>query len=361
MSVGTAPHEPREVVGAPDTGAEETGLDVRRILRGVALFIVITVIGVVALATLPGVGEVRERFSSADPWWIGVAALCSFGSMLGFSAALSGAFDGGVPPGPALQLGFAEQGANVLLPAGGAGGPALGVVVMRRAGVPADLAAERHVALFLVTSLVSFAGLTVAGVLVGLGILPGDIGPVGSWVPVGVGVVVLGLGLLFARTRVPAEPPADRRIRHGLWRVRSVLHGGVSTTLSLIRHGQPLFILGAIAYYGFDVAALGASFQAFGGGAPPLGDFILAYTIGHSGALLPTPGGVGGTDGGLIGMFVVYGTPLTTATAAVLGYRVFQLGMPVILGAISMLRIRARLGDEERRAAVQARFTELGY
>ena len=60
---------------------------------------------------------------------------------------------------------------------------------------------------------------------------------------------------------------------------------------------------------------------------------MLAYTVGHAGALLPTPGGVGGTDGGLIGMFVVYGTPLGLATAAVLGYRVFQLGLPVVLGA----------------------------
>jgi uncharacterized protein (TIRG00374 family) len=192
-------------------------------------------------------------------------------------------------------------------------------------------------------------------------VLPGDVGAVGTFVPAGVGVAVLGTAWLFSHTRVPDEPPREHRIRHTIWRLRGFLHGGVNTAIVLLRSGQPLFILGAIAYYAFDVAALGASFQAFGGGAPPVGDFVLAYTIGHSGALLPTPGGVGGTDGGLIGMFVVYDTPLGVATAAVLGYRVFQLGMPVVLGAISLLRIRSRLNDEERRAAVQARFAELGH
>ena len=85
---------------------------------------------------------------------------------------------------------------------------------------------------------------------------------------------------------------------------------------------------------------------------------MLAYTIGHAGALLPTPGGVGGTEGGLIGMFVVYGTPVDVAAAAVLAYRVFQLGLPAILGALSMLRIRALLADESRREAVAAAFEQ---
>jgi uncharacterized membrane protein YbhN (UPF0104 family) len=344
-----------------ESSADATGVDVRRLARRVALFAVVLVVAIVAVATLPGVGEVRDRLTAADPFWIGIVALCSLGSMLGFAAALSGAFDATIPARPALELGFSEQGANVLLPAGGGSGPALGTFVMRRAGVPAELAAERHIALFLVTSGVSFVSLTLAGVLVGLGVLPGDVGATGSWLPAGAGAFAIVVALVFARTAVRPEPHHAGRIRRTLWSLHRFLHGGVRTSLSLLRHGQPLFILGAIAYYAFDVGALAASFQAFGGGAPPLGDFVLAYTVGHAGALLPTPGGVGGTDGGLIGMFVVYDTPLGVATAAVLGYRVFQLGLPVVLGAVSLLRIRRHLGDDDRRAAVEARFAELGY
>jgi uncharacterized membrane protein YbhN (UPF0104 family) len=116
-------------------------------------------------------------------------------------------------------------------------------------------------------------------------------------------------------------------------------------------------IAGAVSYYAFDVACLACSFQAFGGGGPPLGIFVLAYTLGHAGALLPTPGGVGGTEGGLIGMFVAYGTPLSLAAAAVLAYRVFQLGLPAICGAVSFLRIRHVLAHPPPPEAIAARFS----
>jgi uncharacterized membrane protein YbhN (UPF0104 family) len=89
-----------------------------------------------------------------------------------------------------------------------------------------------------------------------------------------------------------------------------------------------------------------------------VGVFLLAYTLGHAGAWLPTPGGVGGTEGGLIGMFAAYGTPLALAAAAVLAYRVFQLGLPAILGAISLLRIRYVLAHPPSREAVAAAFAQ---
>ena len=56
-------------------------------------------------------------------------------------------------------------------------------------------------------------------------------------------------------------------------------------------------------------------------------------------------------------MFVAYGTPLDLAAAAVLGYRVFQLGLPAVLGAISLLRIRYVLAHPPSREAVAARFS----
>ncbi len=324
-----------------------------------AILVLMGVVVAILFATLPGVGEVRDRLRSAEPGWIAVAALCSLGSVLSFVAALLGAFDRIVPFRRGLTLGLAEQGANVLLPAGGAGGPAFGTFVMRRAGVPPEIATERHVALFLITSAVGFVALTLFGVLEAVGALPGDASLVATLVPAVAGVVAIaGVAALSLMPERPQPDPA-RRPAHVVWRLRGFLRGGVRTSLVLLREHDALLIGGAIGYYALDIGALGAAFEAFGGGGPPLGIFVLAYTIGHAGAFLPTPGGVGGTDGGLIGMFAAFGAPLDLATAAVLSYRVFQLGLPAILGAISLVQIRGTLRNGAARDVVAARFTHL--
>jgi len=131
----------------------------------------------------------------------------------------------------------------------------------------------------------------------------------------------------------------------------------VQESFALLRARSPLVVGGCVGYLALDIAALGAAFQAFGGGGPPVGTFVLAYTLGQAGALIPTPGGLGGTEGGLIGMLVVYGAPAAPAAAAVLAYRVFQLGLPAIFGLVAFGQIRRRLRDDELTAAVAARFS----
>jgi uncharacterized membrane protein YbhN (UPF0104 family) len=341
-----------------DETGSETAVDARAIARRAALFAVVAIAAAIGLSALPGIDEVRDRLAGADPRWLLAAGACSIMSMLGFVRALWAVFDRIVPWRRALVLGLAEQGANVLLPAGGAGGPAFGALVMRRVGVPGALAAKRHAALFLATSAVGFFALVLAGTGEAIGLLPGDVSLLASALPAAGAAAIIALAVVYAR--LPLAPrPAGGRIRTSLWRLRTFLHDSVRTTVDLVRRGDRLLIAGAIGYYAFDVASLACSFQAFGGGAPPVGVFILAYTLGHAGALLPTPGGVGGTEGGLIGMFVAYGTPIDLAAAAVVGYRVFQLGLPAILGAISLLRIRYVLAHPPSREAVAAAFA--GY
>lgn len=322
-------------------------IDLRAAARRAAFFLVVAAIVVALILKLPGVGEIRDRLSDATHGWIVLAALCSLASMLGYVRALWSAFDRRLPWRRAFVIGMAEQGANVLLPAGGAGGPALGAFVMTRLGVPASLAASRHAALFLITSADNFGALVVFGTLVSAGVLAGDVPLVATLLPAAGAALVIGLALAFALADAPVEPDGGR-LRHALWRAHRFVHDGAATSVDLLRGGHAFLIFGATCYFAFDVAALACAFQAFGGGAPPLGLFVMAYALGLAGAMLPTPGGVGGTEGGLIGMFVAYGTPIDLAVAAVLAYRVFQLGLPAILGAVCLLRIRHLLAHPPR-------------
>ena len=119
----------------------------------------------------------------------------------------------------------------------------------------------------------------------------------------------------------------------------------------LLRSRDPLIPAGAIGYMAFDVAALAVSFHAFGD-VPSIGPFLFAYVVGQLGGLIPIPGGIGGTDGGLIGALVLCGTPLAQAAAAVLAYRAFQLGIPALLGTIGFVQLRRTLAREPAPAAL---------
>jgi uncharacterized membrane protein YbhN (UPF0104 family) len=72
----------------------------------------------------------------------------------------------------------------------------------------------------------------------------------------------------------------------------------------------------------------------------------MAYLIGQIGNWLPIPGGIGGTELGLVGALVLYGVPALTATAAVLLYRVIELWIPAILGAGAFVQLRLLLRQE---------------
>ena len=72
----------------------------------------------------------------------------------------------------------------------------------------------------------------------------------------------------------------------------------------------------------------------------------MAYLIGQLGNWIPIPGGIGGTELGLVGALVLYGTPAVTATAAVLLYRVIELWIPAVLGIAAFVQLRRLLRQE---------------
>jgi uncharacterized protein (TIRG00374 family) len=107
----------------------------------------------------------------------------------------------------------------------------------------------------------------------------------------------------------------------------------------------------------FDLAVLGASFRAFGY-SPSLGVLTLGYLIGQLGGNLPVPGGIGGVDAGLIGVFALYHQPLAVTTAAVLVYHAIALWIPALLGSVAFVQLRRTLAREDQPAAVCAPLAE---
>ena len=324
---------------SPTSVAAPAGLDFRSAARRALLFLAALALLAVALSALPGLGEVRERFASAAPASLAAALVFELASTASFPVALRGAFSRIMPWRPAFALGLVETGANVLVPAGGSGGLAFGAVVLQRRGVPAAFAATRTVVLFLATSLVTFLAIIVSGTAIALGADGGDLPGYAAALVAAGAAAVLGAVALIGRLPVPAvERPG--RLRRLVARLRDWLTDGVRATIDLLRRGDALLIAGSVGYLAFDIATLAATFQALGGGAPAPAAFVLAFTLGQAGSLIPTPAGVGGTEGSLIGMFVLCGASLSAATAAVLTYRVLQLGVPAVLGALASIDLR---------------------
>jgi uncharacterized protein (TIRG00374 family) len=108
----------------------------------------------------------------------------------------------------------------------------------------------------------------------------------------------------------------------------------------MVRRCDPSLV-GAVAYWGFDIGALWASFRAFGH-SPPGAVLVTGYYLGTLGSALPLPGGIGGVEGGMIGAFLGFMVKGSLATLAVLAYRTISYWLPTGPGAIAYLHLRHR-------------------
>jgi glycosyltransferase 2 family protein len=118
-----------------------------------------------------------------------------------------------------------------------------------------------------------------------------------------------------------------------------------STRRYHLRQANPLLLVRLAGFLVFDMLTFWASFRAVGA-SPELALIGMAYLTGQLGNWLPVPGGIGGTELGLVGALVLYGLPGLTATAAVLLYRAIELWMPAVLGIAAFVQPRPLLKRE---------------
>jgi uncharacterized membrane protein YbhN (UPF0104 family) len=335
-------------------------MDAGGLARRAGGLVLVGVVVALLISTLPGLDEVRDRFANAEPGWLVALFFLEVASCLSYVVAFRGVFCTRLGWRFSYEIGMAEQGTNVLLPAGGVGGLALGAWALRQGGMSAERIARRSVAFFVLTSAPNFVCAAVLGLALATGLLPGGGPLILTWALGGLALAAILLVAVLPRILVRVGPERDgsggaggRRARAGHLARRGAvtLADGVHDAGELLRARQPYAVLGAIGYMALDVAALATAFAAFGT-TPPFAAFVFAYVIGQLGGLVPLPGGIGGIDGGLIGALTLYGSPLSQATAAVLAYRVVQLGIPAILGSVAFVQLRRTLTREEAPAAL---------
>jgi glycosyltransferase 2 family protein len=333
----------------------------RHLLVRVVQIIALIALVVIALGALPGLDDVKSRVQGADPKWVVACAVAELGSCAGYLLAFRDTFCTQMPWRLSYDIAMSELAANSLLPAGGAGGLALGVWALRESGMPTAHIARRTVAFFVVTSAANFVAL----ILVGLGVFVGIVSGNGSAVLTLVPALVAATGAVLVCAspkllRTLGERGTDRhsdglggRVRVALQRGLTAGADGIEQAILLLRSHSFGVIVGSFAYMAFDIAALGFAFAAVGH-EPRIGTLVLGYLIGQLGNLIPLPGGVGGTEGALIGVFALYGVNLPEATAAVLIYRLFQLVLPALLGAPAFIALRRRLSHADKPGLVCA-------
>lgn len=345
----SADEEPGQPVGPPTEEMPHVVFTRRRLLAS-ALFIV-SVIALLyfVLPKLVGLGQTWEQIRHGDAWWLGLAAVfevCSFGGYIMLFRAVFARGVSRIDWRASYEITMSGLAATRLFAAAGAGGIALTAWALRRAGLEARVAACRLIAFMVLLYAVYMSTLVICGLGLYTGIIPGSHPFAITVVPAIFGAIVVGVFL--AISLVPGN--FDRFVRRSTgsgWRAKvatwlatasATTGSGVRTAIDLVRSRDP-FLLGAVAWWAFDIAVLWACFRAFGA-APPGGVIVMSYFVGMLGNTLPLPGGIGGVDGGLIGAFSAFGVHVQVAIVAVLAYRVFSFWLPTLPGAVAYLQLR---------------------
>jgi uncharacterized protein (TIRG00374 family) len=361
-------------VDPPEPGEDRDDLDemprVQVTRKGVVLFCVFVVSAVAFLYfVLPQLADLEDagkRVGQGDKLWLGGAAIFSALSFGGYVMMFEGIFvragtGARIDWRASYQITMAGLAATRLFAAGGAGGIALTAWALRKSGMPRRTVADKTMAFLILTYAVYMVALVLGGFGLYVGALPGP-APFGiTVIPALFGLAVIAVAL--ALSRVPPdlqrrlEGFAQRggrlaRLAQRLANAPAAASSGIREALCHVRERDPA-LLGAIAYWGFNIACLWACFHAFGD-PPPWPVIVMGYYVGFLGNLLPLPGGVGGVDGGMIAAFAAFGVPLALVVPAVLAYRVFAFWLPTIPGAVAYFQLRrtvARWGHERRGGA----------
>jgi uncharacterized protein (TIRG00374 family) len=323
----------------------------RKRLIGFGLFVVSSIAFLYfVLPKIVGLHDAWDRISRGDLRWLALAGAFEVLSFLGYVALFRAVFVRGesrIDWLESYEITMAGLAATRLFATAGAGGVALTAWALRRSGMDGRLVACRMIAFLGILYGVYMATLVIDGLGLWFGVFPGSAPFAITVIPAIFGASVIAVFLAVSLLPGDAERLVGRwtsgagrlgRVARRLAAAPASAATGIRTALRLTRSRDPS-LLGAVAWWGFDIATLWACFHAFGG-SPPTAVIVMAYFVGMVGNTLPLPGGIGGVDGGMIGAFSAFGVPVELSVVSVLAYRVFAFWLPTLPGAIAYLQLR---------------------
>jgi uncharacterized membrane protein YbhN (UPF0104 family) len=337
---------------APDRTLSELAtpaLDLRALARRAGIPVLLA--GMALAGVLLAGGRVHaltdglRRGLGVGAGWGALGAVFECASLVGYVGLLSLVAGGAAPrvgKRESAQITLAGAAATRVLPTAGAGGVALTLWALRRAGLR-PRAATRTLLVFLVLLYSVFlASIVVAGAALALGLVPSQ-GPLEfSAIPTAAAALAFTACLAFAR-RPSAVHDASAREGSVKFRRRERLHAAASLVgeavrdaLRVLRGGDPR-LAGALVYWALDAAVLWAMLHAFGS-PPVLAVVALAYLIGQVANTIPLPGSV---SGGMAGVLIAFGVPPELALPSVLAYRAIAVWLPVPLAIAAVPALRA--------------------
>ncbi|QAY69412.1 lysylphosphatidylglycerol synthase transmembrane domain-containing protein [Xylanimonas protaetiae] len=313
----------------PETSVQPTRL--ARFGARTVITLALTIIAVAIVVTTINFEEIRAAVAEANPWW--VAASFAFSGITWFGAALTlVAFT----PGriSLLRSTLAQMAGSfvALATPAGIGPAALNMRFLSRRGVSVPMAVAT-VALVQISQIV----VTVV-LLIVISLATGS----GALVQVPSNAILIGIGVTGAVVVALLLVPG---IRRWAWEKSRPTLEQVWPRLSQML-GQPARLaagLGGnvIMTMGY-VLAFHAALQGFGRSLPIV-DVAVIYLVGNTlGALVPTPGGVGGVEFALVGGLTAAGIPSAIALSVTLLFRFVSYWARVPIGWVAMRYLESK-------------------
>jgi uncharacterized protein (TIRG00374 family) len=363
--------ESRPLEPEPENGEQEEPSffeDPGQITKTLVIVVVLVAAIYVVLPKIAGLDDAVAKLGEARRSWVLLAVIAmglSFASYVAVFRSVISESTVKLDWRESYQITMAGLAATRLFSAGGAGGIVLTYWALRKAGMRTQETAQRMFAFLVLLYSVYVLAVIVFGVLLRIGVLPGD-GPVSmTIVPAAIAAIVALTILLIALIPGDLERRMDRRTGDGrlgalmtrLAALPATMAEGIRTSWRFVAESRLgwLGILGAVGFWASNILILWASFRSLGI-TVPLGEIVVGFFVGMAANLAPAPAGVGAVDGGLIGAFAIFGYPLETVIAAVLIYRLIAFYFPVPPGIVAFFQLRGTVArwEQERVEAAGA-------